>query len=238
MSTYSYHKKPVSAKMNNNNKKSKSQKPKVESAKKLQAAKNKLQNRQVKKPEQPKVADKIKELKKKVERKKNQNIMPPDVVKGYIEQIIASDIATDYLRKNVSKAAVEVLGMLYSPKTDEYLAEQLGMKINAIRRILNIMQGYGITNYYISKNDKGWLSFAWYINTSKVVPFLQHVTDLETEKVVSNNTCNDYFICEKCYKEDKIIYTFDTAFDVTFKCTCGNDLARVDKSRAEELVRS
>ncbi len=224
--------------MNKNNKKSKSQKPKAALAKRPQPAKAKVQARQLKKVEQPKAADKLKEVKKKVERKKNQNIMSPDVVKGYIDQIIASDIATDYLRKNVSKAAVDVLGMLYAPKTDEYLAEQLGMKINAIRRMLNIMQGYGITNYYISKNDKGWLSFAWYINTSKVLPFLQHVTDLETEKVVSNSTCNDYFICEKCYKEDKIIYTFDTAFDVTFKCTCGNDLSRVDKTRAEELIRS
>ncbi len=184
-------------------------------------------------------AAKTPDAKKKIERKRtNQNIMAPEVVKGYIEQIIASELATEYLRKNVSKAAVDVLAMLAAPKTDEYLAEQLGMKINAIRRMLNIMQGYGITNYYVSKNDKGWLSFAWYINTSKVPPFLQHITDLETEKVVSNSTCNDYFMCEKCYKDDKMLYTFDTAFDITFKCTCGNNLTSVDKNRAEELVRS
>ena len=113
--------------------------------------------------------------------------MPPDVVKKEIETLLANEKVNEYLKRNVSKTAIDVLNMLSSPKTDEHLAEQLGLKINAIRRILNIMQGYGITNYYVSKNTKGWLSFAWYVNTTKLNQFLNVVNSAERENAVINS---------------------------------------------------
>jgi transcription initiation factor IIE alpha subunit len=168
----------------------------------------------------------------------NLSIMPPDVVKKEIDKLLASERATDYLRKNVSRTAVDVICMLASPRTDEYLAEQLGMKINAVRRILNIMQGYGITNYYVSKNTKGWLSFAWYINTSKLDPFLEHINNMERESVTITDNCNDYFMCGNCYKTDGLIYTFDAAFESSFKCQCGKNLARMDRPEAEAFAKT
>ena len=77
-----------------------------------------------------------------------------------INNLGSDEIVSSYLRKNVSKRAIDVVGLLDSPKTDEDIAARLGLKINAVRRILNIMQGYGITNYNISKNVDGWLSFS------------------------------------------------------------------------------
>ncbi len=179
----------------------------------------------------------VKEIKKidQAKPKKNPAIMPPDVVKSEIDRLISNTSATEYLRKNVSKTSIEIISMLVTPKTDEFLAEQLGMKINAVRRVLNIMQGYGITNYYVSKNTKGWLSFAWYINTSKLTPFLDHVSELERDKVLIDTDCNDYFMCGNCYETDKLLYTFDAAFESSFKCSCGKSLARIDKSEAETM---
>ena len=179
----------------------------------------------------------IKEAKKDnaVKQKKNPAIMPPDVVKAEIDRLVGNSSATEYLRKNVSKTSIDIISLLVTPKTDEFLAEQLGMKINAVRRVLNIMQGYGITNYYVSKNTKGWLSFAWYINTSKLTPFLDHVLELERDKVLIDNDCNDYFVCGNCYETDKLLYTFDAAFESGFKCSCGKSLARIEKSQAESM---
>ncbi|MDE1870684.1 MAG: hypothetical protein KGI06_00395 [Candidatus Micrarchaeota archaeon] len=169
----------------------------------------------------------------------NVSIPKPDEVKVALDTLLSNEHAIEYLRKNVSKMAVDVIGMLVTPKTDEYLAEELGTKINAIRRILNIMQGYGITNYYISKNTKGWLSFAWYINTSKLPPFLEYVEGMEREKSIVNDTCNDYFVCEECYKSDRFVFTFDSAFENSFKCNnCGNNLNRMDRIEAELLVNN
>ena len=171
-------------------------------------------------------------------KKVNRSIMPPDVVKREIETLLANEKVNEYLKRNVSKTAIDILYMLTSPKTDEHLAEQLGFKINAIRRILNIMQGYGITNYYVSKNTKGWLSFAWYVNTAKLNQFLEVVNSAERENAVINSTCNDYFLCNDCYKSDTLLYTFDAAFESNFKCNCGKNLARMDKTEAETMLNA
>ena len=48
-----------------------------------------------------------------------------------------------------------------------------------------------------------------------------------------NNNCNDYFLCNDCYKSDNLLYTFDAAFESNFKCNCGKNLARMDKTEAE-----
>lgn len=168
----------------------------------------------------------------------NPNITSPEITKLEIDKLLSNERATEYLRRNVSKTAIDVICMLATPKTDEQLVDQLGMKINAIRRILNIMQGYGITNYYVSKNTKGWLSFSWYINTNKLKPFLEYVDHSESEKSIINSNCNDYFMCDNCYKNDKLLYTFDAAFESSFKCGCGKNLARMDKTEAETVINT
>ncbi|MDE1832823.1 MAG: hypothetical protein KGH58_00185 [Candidatus Micrarchaeota archaeon] len=166
----------------------------------------------------------------------NVSIPEPELVKQTVENLVANENAIEYLKKNVSKRSVEVLDMLITPKTDEYMAEKLEMKINAIRRILNIMQGYGITNYYISKNTNGWLSFSWYINTSKLQPFLDYINNMERDSAVVNENCNDYFICNDCYKTDKLIFTFDAAYENSFKCNCGNSLERMDSNEVAGML--
>jgi transcription initiation factor IIE alpha subunit len=186
-------------------------------------------------------ATKKKEAAKEVagRKKVNVNIPQPEDVKIALDRLLNNQRATEYLTKNVSKMAVDVIGMLVTPKTDEFLAEQLAMKINAIRRILNIMQGYGITNYYISKNTKGWLSFAWYINTNKLGPFLDYIEGMEKEKSIVNEGCNDYFVCESCYKTDRFIFTFDSAFESNFKCNnCNRNLSRMNKEEVTLLMAS
>ncbi|MGD0728514.1 MAG: hypothetical protein ABR981_00345 [Candidatus Micrarchaeaceae archaeon] len=180
---------------------------------------------------------KLKEKEANLRKKTNISIPQPEEAKVAITSLLSNERAVEYLKKNVSKLAVDVVDMLSTPKTDEYLAEQLGMKINAIRRILNIMQGYGITNYYISKNTKGWLSFAWYINTSKLTPFLEYVDGMEREKSIINEKCDDYFLCDACYKTDKFLFTFDSAFENSFKCNnCGKGLNRMNREEVEVLI--
>lgn len=210
--------------------------------KRMTKVKAKMQNRtpavsnntrQTAKPD----AAKLKEKENGTRKRTNVSIPQSDEAKAAIEMLLKNERAVEYLKKNVSKMAVDVVDMLSTPKTDEFLAEQLGVKINAIRRILNIMQGYGITNYYISKNTKGWLSFAWYINTSKLAPFLDYINEMEKEKSVVSEKCNDYFICENCYKTDRFLFTFDSAFENSFKCNgCGKNLNRMDKMEVEALM--
>ncbi len=168
---------------------------------------------------------------------KNANIYAPEEVAAAIQGLAANEAAIGYLKKNVSKRAMDVVNGLVSPKTDEALAAELDMKINAVRRILNIMQGYGITNYYVAKNVNGWLSFAWYINISKLPPFFDYIESLEQAQPIINKDCNDYFVCDSCYDKTKLIFTFDAAFEENFKCgACGDGLKMLDKSQASDLM--
>lgn len=157
----------------------------------------------------------------------------------YIEALVNDTRISDYLNKNVSRHASEVIDLLTTPRTDEEIAAALDLKINAVRRILNIMQGYGITNYNVSKNNEGWLSFAWYINTNKVPQFFDYVKNTTSEKTTLKDDCNDYFICKTCYTDNKFVFTFDAAYESGFKCNiCNKQLSRIDKGKASELLSS
>ena len=99
------------------------------------------------------------------------------------------------------------------------------------------MQGYGITNYYISKNTNGWLSFAWYINTNKINSFFDYINSIKKEEITVTEDCNDYFVCDKCYDKDKLIFQFDAAFESNFKCSiCGSKFKRINKEDAKKLA--
>lgn len=167
------------------------------------------------------------------------NIYAPEEVRAALQQLTVDEAVISYLKKNVSKRALDVLNALATPKTDEALAAELNIKINAVRRILNLMQGAGITNYYIAKNVNGWLSFAWYINISKIPPFFDYVNSVENVRPMVNNECNDYFVCNRCYDATKLLFTFDAAFEEGFKCnSCGKSLAAMNREQANELISS
>ena len=156
-----------------------------------------------------------------------------------IEEIVANEAAMEYLHKNVSKRAGEVITSLVIPKTDEKIAEELDIKINTVRRILNIMYGYGITNYNVIKNSKGWLSFLWSMNLKKVNEFYNYIGKTDNNSVLINENSNDYFICKDCYKNNKLVFDFDSAFEASFKCVlCGSKLQRLDKEEAKKLIDS
>ena len=184
--------------------------------------------------------ERVTDAKVRVPREKtNANVPSPDEVKRALNDLAANDAAVNYLKKKVSKRAVDVLNLLVTPKTDEALALELDLKINAVRRILNLLQGSGITNYYVAKNVNGWLSFAWYVNSSKFVPFFDYVAAMENKRSSVNEECNDYFVCNKCYDRNKLIFTFDAAFEEGFKCgTCDTDLKMINKEDALKLTKA
>ena len=171
-------------------------------------------------------------------RKTMPSLSSPEEIASSLNSLLQNESAVAFLKKTVSTRALEVLSMLTTPKTDEYLAEKLEMKINAIRRILNLMQGHGITNYYVSKNTNGWLSFAWYINSSKVPPFFDFVNSTFSKKSIVTNDCDDYFVCNSCYPKDNVIFTFDSAYESSFRCACGQKLSRISRGDAESIINS
>ncbi len=175
---------------------------------------------------------------KQIRKKEEADLYKMDA-KKVIEEIVANGAAMEYLHKNVSKRAGEVITSLVIPKTDEKIAEELDIKINTVRRILNIMYGYGITNYNVIKNSKGWLSFLWSMNLKKVNEFYNYIGKTDNNSAIINENSNDYFVCNDCYNNNKLVFDFDSAFEASFKCVlCGNKLQRLDKEGAKRLIDS
>ncbi len=153
-----------------------------------------------------------------------------------INKIVSNQESLDYLIKNIGKYAIDIVKLLKIPKSDDEIAVILDLKINAVRRILNMMQGSGITDYNISKNTDGWLSFTWYIDIRRISEFFDGLTKTKNPTDILTDECNDYFICNKCYKENKLILTFDAAYELGFKCVCNNKLIRISKDKANKLI--
>jgi transcription initiation factor IIE alpha subunit len=182
----------------------------------------------------PEERKKLAAAEKEKQKKEERQVRKADI-SAVIERLLGNERVEAYIKQNVSKRASEVIRLLNEPRTDEEIAGLLDIKINTARRVLNILQGYGVTNYTTQKDSKGWLSFFWYINTDKIDQFFDYIKKSNSGSVLSAN-CNDYFICKNCYDENKLVFNFDSAFETNFKCTCNTAFTRVDREFVKDAL--
>lgn len=149
-----------------------------------------------------------------------------------IDVLLENAAFSDYISKNIGKKAISVAKMLHTFQTDEKLAAALNIKINEVRRILNVLDSYGVARYDANKDSKGWLTFKWHIDANKLEELHNTVVQAKHEDNSHKmpEDCNDFFYCGKCYKEQKIILPFDAAYEQSFKCdACGKQLKQMSK---------
>lgn len=157
----------------------------------------------------------------------------------FVNTLLKNELLVGFLVKNIGRHAIDIIKSLNLPKTDDKLAGDLDIKVNEVRRVLNVMDGYGITRYDTHKNTKGWLTFNWYVDTSKLNELNEKLAAQGTENDFKlQDDCNDFFFCEKCYGAQKIILPFDTALERSFKCDCGTSLKRLSKEEAAHLFQA
>ncbi len=149
---------------------------------------------------------------------------------------------TQHIDTKVGANTSDILKVLAkAQKTDEDIATQLNMKVNDVRRALNIMNGYSIVKYDVNKDSKGWLMFKWKINSEKLEDYIANTEkelSAEAEPELPSN-CNDFFICKKCYTNQKIVLPFETAFDSGFNCdNCGKPYAILSRNEAIDLFKT
>lgn len=173
--------------------------------------------------------------------KKNAEVVeadnPEEIQK--VESAIADPSFSTYMAKNVGTNAIDILRLLTrSAQTDEGLAAKLGVKINDVRRMLNVMNGYSFLRYDTNKDSKGWLIFKWRIDREKLFEFEQDVNKTVLGDGQTAN-CNDFFYCAVCYNGNKVVLPFDAAFETGFKCVdCGKSLNMFDKQEAKAIFKS
>ncbi len=151
--------------------------------------------------------------------------------------ILSDRVFNEFVVKNVGKLGVDLINNLNSaPHTDDKLAVKMDVKVNEVRRMLNVLNGYGITKYDINKDGKGWLTFKWYLDREKMIAFRGTLADKPGDaNPTVNGECNDFFYCVSCYGDQKVILPFDSAFEIKFTCECGKALAALDRSQVSAL---
>jgi transcription factor E len=155
----------------------------------------------------------------------------------FIDEMINNKDFSDYIIKNVGRKAIDILSTLNEPLSDEELASKLDIKINEVRRILNTLNTYGITKYDTLKDKNGWLTFKWYINANNIEKVKKTISESsKSAKYKLPDDCNDFFICDTCFEKSRVLFPFDTAVEMKFKCDCGGNLVRISKEDAQRLI--
>ncbi len=179
----------------------------------------------------------IKAQEKVIRDQAKQAIVQMEIERVKVDGLLENELFAEFVSRNVGKKAINIIKLLNTPQTDEKLAADLAVKINEVRRILNVLDSYGVARYDTNKDSKGWLTFKWYLDTEKLGELHKSVIEAKPENAYDlPENCNDFFYCSKCYSEQKVILPFDAAFEAQFKCdNCGKALRQLNKSEAKTL---
>ncbi|AWR98266.1 transcription factor E [Acidianus sulfidivorans JP7] len=146
------------------------------------------------------------------------------------------NLAKDLLGDDVS----DLLQFLLSKKiemTDDEIANELGVKVNEIRKKLYLLADQGLVSYRRSRDkDSGWYIYYWKVNIDQINEVLINRKREILEKLKSRleyESNNEFYICP----EDKTKYPFEEAFENEFKCPkCGSQLTYYDSKAVRKIL--
>ena len=91
----------------------------------------------------------LKELvkKKAVHDKEREMVLFAEQERIKAATLLENEAFVEFIAKNVGKKAINIIKLLHLPQTDDKLAADLSVKINEVRRILNVLDSYGVARY-------------------------------------------------------------------------------------------
>ena len=113
-------------------------------------------------------------------------------------------------------------------KTDEQLAEETEINLNAVRNTLYTLYGKRLAQYRREKNQEtGWLTYKWKLRLDNLNDAITEDMEDAFEKLAAREKYedeNDFYICNTC----GIVYTFNDALAREFICQCGVQMEHFD----------
>ncbi|NON62133.1 transcription factor [Acidianus sp. RZ1] len=149
-------------------------------------------------------------------------------------------IVLDLAKNLLGDEVVEVLQFLLdkgTEMTDDEMANEMGVKVNEVRKKLYLLADQGLVSYRRTRDkDTGWYVYYWKVNTDQINEVLltrkrEVLGKLKLRLEYEEN--NEFYICPK----DKSKYTFEESFENEFKCTkCGSSLVYYDSKKIREVL--
>lgn len=123
--------------------------------------------------------------------------------------------------------------------TDEALANESGVKLNDVRKILYRLYDSALLSSTRVRDAKtGWFLYYWRIQLDQLDAYIRSRKRKALEKLrerLKFEESHEFFRCEKCQSTR---LTFEEALDSAFRCVeCGGTLVAVDKSRFVEVLK-
>jgi len=144
-----------------------------------------------------------------------------------IVQEVLIDITHD------EKSSVSVIECILSGVTSDFdIAEETGINLTIIRKVLYDLHSAGIATYNrIEDPENTGDIYSWKFKQERICEIIQNKyvnISLEIEKSIEYEVGNMFFVC----KSNNHRYTFENASDCNFVCpVCGDPLEHQDNSR-------
>jgi len=149
------------------------------------------------------------------------------------------ELIVELIERIAGELGVVIYSMdLENEFTDESLAEELGVEINEIRRVLFAFYEIGLASYRRKKDeDTGWMEYFWKINYDKEKEVLRRELEKTRDRLEEKLRLEDesiYYICiNGCVK-----VRYEEAMEYGFSCPrCSNTLEYLDSREALMKIR-
>jgi transcription initiation factor TFIIE subunit alpha len=135
------------------------------------------------------------------------------------KSILSDPEARQFLHEIIGEEGLEVVGFLSDDEaTDEEIAEQTGIKLNIVRKILYRLYDYRLASYTRTKDREiGWYIYTWRLDLDRIYDILterkRRILE-ELTKKLEFETSNIFFFC----RNDNSKVPFDIASEYEFKC--------------------
>ncbi len=123
-------------------------------------------------------------------------------------------------------------------ETDEEIANETGIKLNIVRKILYRLYDMGIASYKRSKDpETQWFTYSWKFESEEVINRINKDSEKYLQMLneeLDREENNMFFVCPQGH----VRLDFDESSDYEFLCpACGEELEFQDNSQTIEQIK-
>lgn len=123
-------------------------------------------------------------------------------------------------------------------ETDEEIANETGIKLNIVRKILYRLYDMGIASYKRSKDpETQWFTYSWKFESEEVINRINKDSEKYLEMLneeLEREENNMFFVCPQGH----VRLDFDESSDYDFMCpACGEELEFQDNTKTIEQIK-
>ncbi len=163
---------------------------------------------------------------------------------AFLGSLVVLTFVNEELEKVASilggEGAASVVQVLAKTKeaTDDVIANDSGVKLNSVRKILYKLYDHGLVSCTRFRDEKtGWYVFSWKLQPDQLDAFIRSRKKRTLEKLqtrLNYEKSHSFFICKKC---QPVRVTFEEAMDTAFRCSsCDGQLVGAENNGIVEVL--